>query len=523
MYSKYLSTWLLGITLFVGYKTSSQPLSFKNDIDSSQKRNFHTAFKNPLEQATCNFESNSNATNKKWWLRKLFYEHLVEVTHPDYTFNFDFLPDWQIGHEFDEVIKTTWLNTRAFQIDGSLGKKLKFYSFFSENQGIYPNYLQQYIANNQIVPGQGQAHPSTQTSVGANVADFANSEAYICYAVNRYIDAELGYGRNFIGDGYRSLLLSNGTLSYPYLKIEAHAGRLHYTAMWAQMIDQLPIATLDTAYGRKNAVFHYLDWRVTPSFKIGFFENVIYRNVNVDKSYRGFDWAYANPLVFLRPVEYALGSDDKMSLGLNSSYGFKHITFYGQFLLNEFNAKDFLSNNGSYRNKYAYQIGGKCINWLGIKNLTFLLEFNTATPFTYSARIPTLNYAHYNQPLAHPLGGNFREIVNRINYQWKRWETNIELLYAYYGLDKNGFNYGHDIYKPYTTAVQLYGNYIGQGLSTTLYYGDIKSAYLINPKTNLRLELNITYRDETNTEFKHRDFFFSIGLRSSFRTFYYDF
>ena len=60
---------------------------------------------------------------RSWVRRKLTQEHLLSVTDKDYTFYADFLPDFQLGKEFNES-KTTWKNTRVFQIGGTIGKHL---------------------------------------------------------------------------------------------------------------------------------------------------------------------------------------------------------------------------------------------------------------------------------------------------------------------------------------------------------------------------------------------------------------
>jgi hypothetical protein len=40
----------------------------------------------------------------------------------------------------------------------------------------------------------------------------------LTFTASKHIDLQLGYGRNFIGDGYRSLE-SDGASPYPYFKI----------------------------------------------------------------------------------------------------------------------------------------------------------------------------------------------------------------------------------------------------------------------------------------------------------------
>ena len=52
-----------------------------------------------------------------------------------------------------------------------------------------------------------------------------------------------------------------------------------------------------------------------------------------------------------------------------------------------------------------------------------LAEWNQANPYTYAHKEPVQNYAHLNQPLAHPLGANFREFIIYGSYR---------LAYRYY-------------------------------------------------------------------------------------------
>jgi hypothetical protein len=148
---------------------------------------------------------------------------------------------------------------------------------------------------------------------------------------------------------------------------------------------------------------------------------------------------------------------------------------------------------------------------------------NFARPFTYSQRSSLNNYGHYNQPLAHPMGANFVEWMNVADYQYKRWFLRGEIMYAGYGLDTTGTNFGKDIFKSYNTRTLDYGNSIGNGLTTNLLYLQGTLAFLLNPKNNLRLEASVIGRRESNDLGRKSDLIFQIGLRSSFRQLYYDF
>src|SRR5690606_14284325 len=89
-----------------------------------------------------------------WVGRKLFNEHLIDVQKEDYTFYADFIPDFQIGRDFTSEGTTTWLNTRGYQVGGTIQDKFFFYSSGYENQGVFPNYVNDFINENRVVPGQ---------------------------------------------------------------------------------------------------------------------------------------------------------------------------------------------------------------------------------------------------------------------------------------------------------------------------------------------------------------------------------
>lgn len=459
--------------------------------------------------------SSNNIFKKNIIIRKMFNEHLVEVNKKDYQLYADFLSDFQIGKDISKH-QTTWINSRGFQIVGQIGKDVSFQSTFYEVQGRFPGYLTDYINKNRVVPGQGYIK-----NYGSNSFDYASADGNVSYHPNKHFTFQLGHGKNFIGDGYRSLLLSDVAFNYPFFKIITTLGNIRYINLLAQFSDFHNVTFNDeTAFPKKYGIFHYLDWSVTNRLTIGLFENIMVQP-------RGFDLNLINPIIFLRPVEFSEGSPDKALVGLNLSYkAFKNYLLYGQLAINEFTAKEVFKKNGYWANKQGVQFGLRGFDILNIKNLSFLTEFNTVRPFTYSANVSIKNYAHFNQSLADPLGANFKEGIAFVTYQYKRYSFRIQLNYAYYGIDNpqdSASNVGKDIYRPYTTRSSNYGFFIGSGIKTHLYYSDIRVAYIINPKLNLRLEVGYINRKESNMIYKNNTNFISFGLRSSFRNFYYDF
>ena len=187
---------------------------------------------------------------------------------------------------------------------------------------------------------------------------------------------------------------------------------------------------------------------------------------------------------------------------------------YGQLIFDEFRIEDFRAQNGAWRNKYGGQLGMKYFDAFEFENLTLQSELNFARPFTYSHFNPSQNYAHYAQPLAHPLGTSFLENVSFIRYRKDRWTADLKLIHAKYGGEIAGdtTNYGSDIFMPYDENYNELGNDIAQGNTSNLQIIDFRVGYIVNPKTNMKIELGLTNRSlsDRNTTDENQYLFFSL-------------
>lgn len=456
----------------------------------------------------------------KWVRRKITDEHLLNFKSEDYDIYADFLPDFQIGREFQDG-QGTWKNTRGYQIGGTIGKKFSFYTSGYENQAQFANYLTRFINTNKVVPSEMSG------KLDGKIKDWAYVSALVSYTPNKYLNLALGYDKNFIGDGYRSMLLSDVAANYSFARIRATVGNVQYQTIFSYMLDnQAPALTDDRRLGARakwNAM-HYLDWNVNNRLSIGLFQAVTWADAEPEGK-RGFDFNYIHPFVFLRPIEGAnTSSPDKMRLGTNVKYElFDKTAVYGQFMIDEFTAKEFFGGKGYWANKYAVQLGVRGSDLFKVNSLNYLAEFNTARPYTYSHFQRLTSYSGMSQPLAHPMGANFREFLGILNYSYKRFDLQGQATLARYGLDPSGQNYGSNIFLPYNTRLRDYDNNIGQGLKTDLYFLEAKVAYLLNPKYNLRLELGGVYRSERSVDFTQNTKLITFGLRSTFRNLYQDF
>ncbi len=455
--------------------------------------------------------------HERWILRKVFNENLVRYHTGDFRLTADPLFDFGAGRESVES-KNTWKNTRGLAMTGVLGHSFSFSTEIYENQGIFPSYIDSITRAYAVMPGQGFVK-SFRDGKGF---DYFYSNGYLNYSPSKYADLTLGYGKNFIGDGYRSMLLSDASFNYPYFKVTANFSKIKYTVLYAQFMDrQTPDPTF--GYARKWSTMHYLQALLWGRLSIGFFDAVIWEH-NDTASYRGFDVQYLNPVILLRPVEESFRSPDNAMMGGTFNLRLnRNFNFYGQLFLDEFKLSHMLKNDGWWANKYGYQFGISGWNLLNIKSLNARIEYNQARPYTYSYMRSVESYSHFNQPLAHPMGANFREGVFMASYTTGNWMANIKTVFAVYGVDTAGKDFGKNVFRSYYDAVSELNNKIGQGLKTNLSVIDASVSYLLNRRTNMRIEFGITSRNEHNNHYDKQMFWIYGGIRTGLRNLYFDY
>lgn len=386
-----------------------------------------------------------------------------------------------------------YVNTRGVELRGMIAKKVGFYSFLTDNQAVFPNYVLSQIGGLNAVPNEGYY----KRDPGANKVDFLTARGYLSFAiVKNIITAQFGHDKNFIGHGYRSLVLSDFSSNYLFLKINTKVWKLNYQNLYAQMTAQ--VLPGDGYYPKKYFALHHLSINVTKNLNIGFFEAVVFGRSDSTVTTGTFDFNYLNPIIFFRSVEQQLGSPDNANLGMDFRWNFaKRFSIYGQLFVDELRVGEIRSRRGWWGNKQAWQIGFKYFDVFGLRNLDLQLEANFARPYTYTHNSPFRAYTNYNQPLAHPLGANFYEFIAIVRYQpTGRLNLVCKAIVAQQGRDdvtaNTITNWGGNVFLDYRTFQQEYGNFIGQGVKTDILFLDFTASWQV--KHNLFIDFKQTYR-----------------------------
>lgn len=380
--------------------------------------------------------------------------------------------------------------------DASLG-----YTF---NYRTGPEYLSRWMDSTMVIPGVGEAKYSDGLGYFAH-----NIFGKLGFQAGKRVYLEAGRSKNFWGDGYRSLILSENAPAYPYGRLTLDLWKFRYNAMWAQ-----------TSFGDEKKYFamHGLSVNASKRIQLSLFEMVTWQAKD-SLSNRQMDLHYLNPILFYRPVEYAQGSADNVILGAGAKWRpNKKIQVYSQIVVDEFLLKEVRSKLGWWANKFGGQLGVRMFDVL--PGLDLQSELNAVRPFTYTHGSPLQSWGHVSQPLAHPWGANFWEWVNIAKYKKGNYLFTNKNIWGSFGRDGvdddgDGFdeNWGGDIFRSYRKPYRQYGNKLLQGKRSIVHYNEFSISRNLEKYPNIVLSATYIIRYEHQADRNYLDNLFLVGIQ----------
>lgn len=444
---------------------------------------------------------------------KHFYRtpaHLFAVNTPDFHLRVNPILHLQGAREQKEG---EWLfqNQRGIDIRGDLDRKLFFHTQLVETQAKYPNYVSQRVREHTAVPNVGFFKPFASQLLDIQDAyDFNVATAYVGFQATRHFGVQLGHGKHFIGNGYRSMFLSDFAAPVFFLKLDTRVWKFHYQNLFLELSPVSQVQIPDgTILPKKYAAMHYLNFQASPNVAFGFFEATVFNRS------RQFELQYFNPLVFYRTVEGMIGSPDNVLLGFDARWNLlRRVQLYGQVMLDELATAEIFSRSGWWANKWGIQVGAKYPNALGIEHLDMQVEHNRARPYTYAHADSTNGYTHYNQPLAHPLGANFSETLLLVRWQpLPRWVLQARAIRMNVGENSPTENWGANPLLDYDARVQDYDNRIGQGVSANIDLVGVDLSWQLWHNAFVDLQFLYRKKDSRDDWRDLRSRVFGVGFR----------
>jgi hypothetical protein len=473
---------------------------YSNSTPGSKVDEFNLQY---LANDNWEFSNNHKNESKKPLFKALYKKQsdLFFVNTKDFDLHIS--PVFHFGYGIEKGEDNIFTNSRGLVIRGMISKKVGFYTYLVENQMRFPSYVRDWMNDDRfVVPGEGFWKDFKDNGV-----DFFTARGYISFDAAKFINFQFGHDKQFIGNGYRSLILSDFSNNHLFLKINTNVWRLNYSFMVSEMRADAPgnvggsFSSVD--FPKKYMAFHRIGVNITDNINLGIFESVMFGQ-NEDSTGTSFELDYLNPIIFYRAIEQSGGSQDNALLGADATWMFlNRFSLYGQVVFDEFLLDEVKAGEGWWGNKISYQFGLKYIDVFGIDNLDLQLEGNFARPYTYAHITNFTSYSHYKQALAHPIGANFKEFIALAQYQpIPKLRLSAKLVVANYGADTDSTNWGSDILKSYDTREMEFNNEIGQGIATDLFYFDFTASYQL--KHNLFIDFNQVFRN-LESELVERD------------------
>src|SRR5690625_1458248 len=131
---------------------------------------------------------------------------------------------WNYGQQVDGN-KHVFENRKGVWVRAGVENKIFIDTKIEELQLSRPDYIDRYIARYHSIP-ELTFYTTYKTDIIPDLRgyDVFDAEAYLTIPAGKYAFAQFGYGRQFIGQGIQSLLLSDFTGNY--LRSEEHTSEL---------------------------------------------------------------------------------------------------------------------------------------------------------------------------------------------------------------------------------------------------------------------------------------------------------
>ena len=313
--------------------------------------------------------------------------------------------------------KFYFLNTRGFEAFGRLGKRIYFNTEFYENQARYTRYEDSIINVMRGIPGQGFGKAFKDDG-----KDWAIVFGHLSVNVNKHLTITLGNGKNSIGSGYRSVILSDLSFNYPFLRTDLNFGKFYYYVLWGYMQSDhwSYFSTHETGESHyKYASYHVAGWKPNNQLELAVVEGVMWKNTNKDNVYKyGPNAMMFVPVIGLPLASYGFNDDNRVQIGFDVNYTpIKYIKLYGQY---NYQGKNRAISTKDFR---GYQLG---LHWFGmtfgnVNGLKSHFQMEYTSSIISDGRLSS-DFWNYGYPLTtlNVVRGDIDEIYIAAELEYKR-------------------------------------------------------------------------------------------------------
>ena len=327
--------------------------------------------------------------------------------------------------------------------------------------------------------------------------DFA--EAYLRADLSWF---NLEFGREYLrlGTGYSDrLVLTDNAPAMDLLKLDARFGAVRYQFVHGSILMEpawnAGLAADDPLlYVNKYAAFHRLEVSLFDVLNAAFSEGVIYNRTAPE-------WAYLNPLIFLKSAEHSLQDRDNTMLALDLEvFPFAGWKLFGGLFVDDVDFSKL--GTGWWGNQFAWQGGAYLADAAGVRDVDLHVEYTRIEPFVYTHRLVGNAYTSGEFGLGHRIGPNSDEWLARAVFRpAASFRGSAGFRYGRHGANivQDGvvvFNAGGDILAGHRDTDGDTAEFLA-GVRTDTRSLELRMWY--EPLTDLTFEATYVYRSASTT------------------------
>ena len=483
---------------------------FKDQLYQKNTNSSFLPISKNQEKWTCMFGERQNDTLLPNKTKRFRDEHLIKVKGEDFKLEISPLFQFSLGNDFlDSNNQSLYQNSRGLIILGDITPRFSFSTSFYENQArfssyessymsehgeIYPTANNQYNVQNAVVPGAARTKPFKNGGF-----DYGYAIGNFVFRATKNITVMAGNNQQFIGAGYRSLLLSDNAVGSPYVRADYQfLPRWSFNYLRSRLLNLVRkpnYTTVEGYYQPKGLAVNYISFTATSRLTISLFDGAIWAKGDSIKT-GALNPLYYSPVPFLT---YLVSDSTAYAItGLNFTWMINNKNrLYGQAAFAP-----------GQKVETAFQLGCRSYELFGLQTLFMQLEYNQVSSHMYQAPAQFLSYSQYNLPLAHTKGNGFREIVVRINWRWKSFAMEGKsIVYQLIDHRKNSL-------LPITKYSTPDNNWLA--------LEQVELSYQINKKLNLSVFSTLTYRFNSPS-INQKNLLLNVGIRTSLINHYNDY
>ncbi len=449
--------------------------------------------------------------------------HWVQLEKEITTLYISPLIDFSMGDDVNRSSRDKaklFRNVRGAIVSGSIGKQFSFFFSFAENQARFMDYetahfkqsgelfvkTNGYTLKNATIPGG-----SRTKDFKVDAFDYTYSIGMVNYQATKKLRFEFGNQNNFVGAGYRSLLLSDNSIAALGLRT-IYKFNDKWSYQWLiknhrNLYRKPKTKFVESPYENKLYTAVYLTYKPVKNIAVSLFSGA---NTLIGDSLikHPLQWQSILPIPVIN-TDLALKNKIMNGvIGLHFEWALEKWRFYGQVVADRLNVGTGI----------AGQLGVYYFDAFSVKNWTIQVENNVVPKNFYADDNSKLSYSNAQIALAHPKGNNFAEILLRTQYEWKRFYAEFTGIY-YHNLNRS------DLGELGSNAI-INQNILAispDELTYATHYEKIEVGYRFNRKYNGTVYFSFTNRTSIGGGNTSVQQFIMAGLKASLFNQYFDF